>query len=76
MPKKPKGAIPVNYTSVTDWHDGIMWFKAYSFKFVQREKALLRIPVGEKFSTTEWVQFQIIIVRNLHSYLFLKVIPV
>jgi len=22
--KIPKGAIPVNYTSVTDWHDGIM----------------------------------------------------
>ena len=23
------GAIPVNYI---DWHDGIMWFKAYHFE--------------------------------------------
>ena len=30
-----------------------MWFKEQCFELVQQEKALFRIPVGEKFSSTE-----------------------
>ena len=44
------------------------------FEFLQREKALLRIPVWEKFSATKWDRCQLSIMRNFDSYSFVTVI--